>query len=195
MNFHPEIKSTRIEPEKPKCYLAGPFFTPEQLQFIRLVENEIIDADFDLFSPRLGDHAKIMNEQKLYQDEELRHKVYTENAINIQDSDLMLAIIDDRDTGTVWEMGFATATNVDIFSTTNKGFGMNLMLAHCIIGHSKAIEELAEGLNLLQSFYGSHDQSAMRIFKGKFMNQVSLTEGPSEHHKSQSRAEMEDESK
>ena len=182
MKLHPDVRSTRSYLDRPKVYLAGPFFSPAQLEFIESLEAAILDAGFELFSPRLADDAKTMNEKKLFNDDDLRHKVFTSNVVNISDSALMVAVVDDRDTGTTWEMGYASAKNVPIFTVTNEHHGMNLMLAHCIIGHCKFLPfSFIGGLKLLREYFMNHNQDSMQEFEERFMSPVALKEGPSEH--------------
>ena len=64
----------------------------------------------------------------------------------------MLARIDDFDTGTIWEMGYAAALGKPVvaYTTYESGRGLNLMLAKGCVG-------FVQGLNRLHSFLkGEH---------------------------------------
>jgi len=202
--------------KNPRIYLAAPFFTPEQLSFVTDIEKLIIDAGYDLFSPRLGGNALEMNEQIAAQkkwdndkrlrrtspkttgeprppkpsppSQELRRAVFNDNWMNIDDADLVVAVIDDRDVGTVWEMGYAFAKHVPIITTTRADYGMNLMLAECIIGHTKTLEELSAALSLGYPNIGFDTQTedwggTIALIQTRFKTELALKEGPNERQR------------
>lgn len=191
MKLHPDAKSIRLDLNKKKVYLAGPFFSPTQIAFIEFLEKAIVEAGFELFSPRKPPAALEMNAcvmEKLAPSDDLRLRVFSDNVVNIEDADLMVAVIDDRDTGTVWEMGFAAALSVPIVTVTNHTYGMNLMLAQTIVGHAKGQEDIKEMLRLAAILEKEPDDPHYIEFKQKFGSSVALKEGPTE--RSQSRSEM-----
>ena len=201
-------------PQTPKCYLAAPFFNPEQIGLVTKLEITIDRAGWRFFSPRMGENAQEMNScfEKLRQwaavceaietlrvlhkefdkppkpavpDHALKHRVFNDNWMNIDDSDLLLAVIDDFDVGVMWEVGYAFARHVPIVTMTNKDYGCNLMLAHSIVGHTKsssAVEDilrignpaLALGHKLPE--YGA----AIAEIQQKYKSDFSLKEGPDE---------------
>ena len=175
--------------QKPKVYLAAPFFNDEQLGLVKSLEYLIKEVGYELFSPRLGENALEMNSaigRGEKPSQELRRQVFMDNWMNIDDADLMVAVIDDRDSGTVWEIGYAFARHVPIITFTNKGYGSNLMLAECIIAHIKSFDDLLEALKLgfprlalgvKVSDYGK----AVAEIQYKFKTEVDLMEGPKEH--------------
>ena len=61
--------------------------------------------------------------------------------------DTMIAIIDDRDTGTVFEIGYASAMSKNIITYSSQGYGVNVMLAHAVFTHTQNLEELQQALN------------------------------------------------
>jgi nucleoside deoxyribosyltransferase len=119
-------------------YLAHPKFTPDQVSFITSFINVLIsDADIEEynlelldpfeFSPNIEgdrDAKKILGKSILYC-----------NKLLIDKSDLVIAVIDDRDTGVIWEMGYAYAKNIPIITVSNFDYDVNIMLGQCVLAH------------------------------------------------------------
>lgn len=202
--------------EKPKVYLAAPFFTPEQVSFVESIEKLIEDAQWEMFSPRKAENALEMNgllkkkfahknlldeqikrgivTQAAYKEleefepsAELRHKVFYDNFSNIDDADLLLAVIDNFDVGVMWEVGYAFACHVPIVTTTGNNYGCNLMLAHSIVGHTKSLDAVAEVLrigNPALAFDRKLDEygAAIAEIQQKYKSDFALKEGPDERN-------------
>jgi nucleoside 2-deoxyribosyltransferase len=134
-----------------KIYVAGPFFNQQQLDTLTAVEAELEKHDnIELFRPR----DSTASAKKLNKDigagkdpsQETRHNVFLDNVNNIDDADLVVAIIDGRDIGTIFEIGYAYGINVPIITYTNEGFGMNLMLAESTLAHCKGLDQLGKAI-------------------------------------------------
>lgn len=170
-----------------KVYLAGPFFNQEQLSFIEALESVIIEAGYELFSPRLGDNALEMNKEIAEGHPpslSLRQRVFDDNTKNIDDADLMVAVVDDFDTGTIFEWGFAYRANIPIVSVTKSDYGCNLMLAQSIIAHVKSLDSLKEVLQLAKSLSPVENATTyakcVAMIQRGFLDHASLKEGPEE---------------
>lgn len=79
----------------PKVYLAGPFFTLGQLWVVEQARNSLRDMGLDVFSPY---HDVGPGEAS---------DVVPKDIDGIGECDLMLAILDGTDAGTVFEVGYA----------------------------------------------------------------------------------------
>lgn len=131
------------DPTKHKIYLAGPFFTPEQIEVANHLEALAERSGVDYFSPRLrcccppnASYAQ-------------RKMSFDMNVAAIETSDLVLARIDDFDAGTMWEMGYAFCCKRPVYAYTMvEGRGLNLMLAQSCKGFLR-------GMNQLEAFLGS----------------------------------------
>lgn len=84
---------------KPKVYLAGPFFTLAQLWLIEEARKNLQDLGLEVFSP-YHDVGKGNAEDVVDKDLEGIHKC-----------DLLFAIADGMDSGTIYEIGYARAIN------------------------------------------------------------------------------------
>jgi nucleoside 2-deoxyribosyltransferase len=173
--------------ERPKLYLAGPLFTPEQLSVLATMEIISKDGGWEYFSPRLGAASlemKRVMQAKETPSLELRQAIFNDNTLNIDDADLLIAIIDDRDAGTMWEMGYAYKASVPIVSFTSKGFGMNIMLSQCVIGHAKGFEQLRDILEIYKSAVEADTARvkarAIGEIQAKYLIREAPVEGPKE---------------
>lgn len=84
---------------KPKVYLAGPFFTLSQLWMIEQARNNLRSLDLEVFSP-LHDVGRGPAEEVVHHDLE-----------GIRECDVVFAIGDGLDPGTIYETGYAKALN------------------------------------------------------------------------------------
>jgi nucleoside deoxyribosyltransferase len=123
-------------------YLAAPFFTSEQMGLVCQVETTIQAAGHDLLSPRR--RGPILQNLGEAERKTAAAKVFSTNCLDIESCNAVLAVIDDRDPGTIWEMGFAYHAWKTIYSFTNKDYGLNVMMQGCIAGHARGIAQLAE---------------------------------------------------
>ena len=88
--------------------------------------------EVDVFKPRDG----AASARKLNKDigagkdpsAETRRQVFLDNVNNIDDADLVVALIDDRDIGTIFEIGYACKANVPVITFTFIFFLLNLKL-------------------------------------------------------------------
>ena len=120
-------------------YIAAPFFNAKQVDFVMAIENILEEYDMQYFSPRsFGIIQNLSKEQKAVRIKE----IYECNVEKICESDTIIAVIDDLDTGTIWEMGYGTALDMDIISISNHNYGLNVMLANSARRHLKDVEDI-----------------------------------------------------
>ncbi len=120
-------------------YIAAPFFNAKQIDFVMAIEHILEEYDLEYFSPRSFGVIKHLSEE---QKANRIKKIYDCNVEKICESDMLIAVIDDLDTGTIWEMGYATALDIDIISISNHDHGLNVMLANSVRAHIKDIEDI-----------------------------------------------------
>lgn len=80
-----------------KVYLAGPFFSMAQIWLINEARHALMDQGFSVFSP-LHDVGKGPAEM-----------IYPEDIKGIVDADVVYAVVDGLDAGTIFEIGYAKA--------------------------------------------------------------------------------------
>ena len=125
--------------KKHHVYIAAPFFSPDQITRVALVETLLEKHGFTYFSPRkqsaIGPIA----------DPEVRKKAFQMNVDGIKDAEMVIAITDGKDMGTIFEAGHAYASDIPIIYvafTLGKDGMFNLMLAESSQATAKTIEEL-----------------------------------------------------
>lgn len=114
-----------------KVYFASPWFNETQAEREDRVKNKLRDLGFKVWSPK---DECICSPNA---DEELRKKVFCENCRNLTSCDILFAITDEKDMGTIWEAGFVNGLNecrvssaiVVYYCETLGNNAFNLMLA------------------------------------------------------------------
>lgn len=109
---------------KRKIYLAGGWFTPEMEEEHTRIYNLLKD-DFDVFNPKL---AGIVSKASSHDE---MTKILIGNIEAIRNCDVVVMIYDGKDTGTIWESGFAYASKKPILYYAEKlnGKKFNVMLS------------------------------------------------------------------
>lgn len=178
-----------------QVYLAAPFFSADQLAAVERLELVMIGlgsssppsragGNIVTISPRLEPSAVEMNAligKGGDPPSHLRAQVYTENITNISNSDLLVAITDDFDAGTLFEIGYASALRIPIVTFSARGYGSNLMLAESAFFHARTFGELANGLKDTLSWLRSHSPRYARVALRKAHHRAEpLKEGPAD---------------
>jgi nucleoside 2-deoxyribosyltransferase len=124
-------------------YIASPFFNAKQLDFVAKIEDRLHKEDFVFFSPRKVGILLDMDEKER---QNSKAEIYNSNISAIDGSSIIVAVIDDRDIGTIWEMGYAVAQGKRVISISNENYGLNIMLAESVQAHVNSIEDMVQAL-------------------------------------------------
>jgi nucleoside 2-deoxyribosyltransferase len=103
-NFvYPKLKKIK-EPSEAKIYLAGPFFTMGQLWLVEEARSALLHAGFNVFSP--------------YHDVGLgsADEVVQADIDGIEDSNVLFALCDGLDAGTLFEVGYAVKKGIPVIA-------------------------------------------------------------------------------
>ncbi|MFA7142715.1 MAG: nucleoside 2-deoxyribosyltransferase [Candidatus Dojkabacteria bacterium] len=131
-----------MTPEYPyDVYLAGPFFNEEEVAFVDELAALLENIGLKVYNPKeeggiLGDTAPW----------EKASEIFEEDCRGLRSSKIVLAIIDNFDPGTIWEMGYAYALQKPIVTISNHGYGLNIMLSESSRAHYRFISELKEAM-------------------------------------------------
>ena len=127
---------------KKKIYLAGGWFTPEQEEEHSRIYNCLKD-DYDVVNPKL---ASLITPGCT---DDFMTQTLKGNIENIKNADIVVVIYDYRDTGTIWEAGFAYANKKPIiyYAEKNGNKPFNLMLAKT----GRVAKTMSELILLLQN--------------------------------------------
>lgn len=106
-------------------YLASPFFNEEQVNRVNKVKATLTELGYRVYSPKDELVCKANPTP-----EEAKH-VFEQNCINIIKADVVVAITDGKDIGTIWEAGFAYGNFIPVvyYCETLGNNPFNLMLA------------------------------------------------------------------
>ena len=139
----------KLVTKKHNVYIASPFFNPNQLTRVSLIETLLEKLDMTYFSPRkeLVCPPNATNEQ--------RKETFLGNKKGMLEADLVIAVTDDKDPGTIWEMGYAYANNIPVigvaFTLGDNPF--NLMLSESCTSTCRTIEEVENSIVIGKSYY------------------------------------------
>lgn len=139
-----------MQPNDLKIYIAAPFFKPKELALVKTIETLLFDegkkimgAPLSYYSPRSEGILKDMNAR----DRENRMTYLFEQNVNyLKWCTHVLAVIDDYDTGTVWEMGYAFCAEKEIVTYSANYHGINVMLNESILAHCTELDDIVPSL-------------------------------------------------
>ena len=135
-----------------KVYFASPWFTPEQEEREERLKAKLRSLGFDVHSPKEEAVCGAIS------DAETRQKIFQGNIDAIDSCDIVFAITDGKDMGTIWEAGYAYGYNATygnvyqpitiVYYCETLGDGLfNLMLAQSgdiIITKFEDVDKLPE---------------------------------------------------
>lgn len=149
-----------------KVYIAGPFFNEEQLNRVNFVELILDAMGVDYFSPRLflipdrpDLKSSILTNLPPADQRRVAKAIYKSNIENLHRCDTIVAIRDDHDDGTTFELGYAVCLagqspldndKYTIITVNFSGKGSNVMLRECVDSHASTKEELVDCLKRLK---------------------------------------------
>jgi hypothetical protein len=157
-------------------YAAGPFFNPEQRETMDSAIKMMKAQGLKVFDPR--EHGPVLVHMDVEERKKHTKEILQANMDGILRSYMTIACIDDRDTGTSWELGFGVGLNQVIADSymiklmipqitfSGKGFGANVMISESVLGHCHNLTELNEFLIL------NHEEIKIRGFDFKYPSGV-----------------------
>jgi nucleoside 2-deoxyribosyltransferase len=124
-----------------RVYIAAPFFNPDQLAIVERIESMLKGKRIPYHSPR---EEGVLTKMEDHTRAEKGAVIYDVNINGLEWCTHLIAVIDDYDTGTVWEMGYAHAKGKGIFTYSSQQYGINIMLEQSILSHCQTTKELSE---------------------------------------------------
>lgn len=94
--------------ENMKVYFASPWFTPEQEEREERLKAKLRSLGFEVHSPKEEAVCGAIS------DPETRQRIFQGNIDAINSCDIVFAITDGKDMGTIWEAGYAYGLNIGI---------------------------------------------------------------------------------
>lgn len=99
---------------KSKIYLASPFFNDLQIERVEQVRARLMSMNLEVYSPMHDCKFKLSSTPNLSE----AKTVFDDNVTNILSADAVVAIVDDYDTGTLFELGLAQTSSTPIILVT-----------------------------------------------------------------------------
>lgn len=135
-------------------YLASPFFTFRERVTVCYLEYILDYLGYRVYSPSRD--GEVLNTKT--DSIELRQKVFSDNVVGVRDSELVLAVVDNKDAGTFFEIGTKYAyehstwsdnkvKRANIITYSDEDYGVNLMILNSSKGHYTTILDLIAGLS------------------------------------------------
>ncbi|MFB9769192.1 nucleoside 2-deoxyribosyltransferase [Lactiplantibacillus modestisalitolerans] len=118
--------TTRIKSTHPAIYLAGPWFSAGQPERLAKIEQLMDELGLTYYSPRL-DGIDLTPDAT----EADRNAVFADNVAHLKAAQLVVAVVDGFDTGTIWETGTAYGLEIPVayYGETIADGTFNVMLA------------------------------------------------------------------
>lgn len=132
------------DPYSYDIYLAGPFFNEEQKRVMDAAKAECTRHGMKVCDPR--DLNPVLVDMAPEERKAHTRKIFESNIRAMDHSYMLLACIDDRDTGTAFELGYFYTHDRPIATFSDKGYGCNVMLAEAADRHWSSIEETSWGI-------------------------------------------------
>lgn len=136
-------------------YFAHPAFTKEQIEFKKKFVSKFNEAFSNgkheeavkLLDPfEFGPTIEGDREAK----KQLSGSILLSNHIMIQKSDLVIALIDDKDQGTIYEVGYAVAFDKKVITISDHDYEVNIMLSSSVLSHIPNVSTESSFNNLIQ---------------------------------------------
>jgi nucleoside 2-deoxyribosyltransferase len=124
-----------------KVYVGAPFFNERQLQVVLSIEAVLDQLRIAHYSPRIdGVLIEMPPAERLAQS----RRIFNLNKTGIRGADIVIAVVDDRDPGVMWEIGFAHAQlrPPKIVTYSDVGHGLNIMVRCSVDVHVCGLDEL-----------------------------------------------------
>ena len=97
-----------------KVYFASPWFNPEQAEREERVKGRLRELGFNVWSPKDNSSLSPIT------DPVIREKIFSANVENLKSCDILFAVTDGKDMGTIWEAGYVNGLNAAIYPSKRK---------------------------------------------------------------------------
>ena len=97
-----------------KVYFASPWFNPDQAEREERVKGRLRELGFNVWSPKENSSLSPIT------DPVIREKIFSANVENIENCDILFAITDGKDMGTIWEAGYVNGINAAVYPSKRK---------------------------------------------------------------------------
>lgn len=121
-----------------RVYLAGPFFSPQQIKLVKTFEVMLTGKGLKVYSPRKQQSKSPYGSMKW------RRQTFASDVRAMADADLVFAIYNDEDAGTMWEIGHARSMKKPVLVFNSKENRVNLMIAQSLHAYLDSVEKVRQ---------------------------------------------------
>ena len=151
-------------------YFASPWFTPEQEEREERLKAKLRSLGFTVLSPK---EEAICD---AFSVKETRKEIFRSNITNILLSDILFAVTDGKDMGTIWEAGFACGLN-EAWELINNAAKKIKIVYYCeTLGGGKFNLMLAQSGDIIITNFEDLDRLPDLIKKGEQVDYDGLVE-------------------
>ena len=123
-------------------YIAAPLFSEKQRDLIKEIELQLDLRDQEFFSPR--EYGNISGEKMTAK---RMKRIFDMNIRMLDECDTLVAVTDNFDPGTVFEIGVAYTLDKRIITYSDEGYGANVMIKYATFTHCNSMEHLILALD------------------------------------------------
>ena len=157
-----------------KIYFASPWFTPEQEEREERLKAKLRSLGFNVWSPKEEAICGAIS------DKETRDRIFNGNIENIVDADIVFAVTDGKDMGTIWEAGFAYGFNEGLANAAD-AYGFNFkrikIVYYCeTLGNGKFNLMLAQSGDIVFTKFEDIDKLPELLNEGKCYDYAGMIE-------------------
>ncbi|MNO91577.1 2'-deoxynucleoside 5'-phosphate N-hydrolase 1 [compost metagenome] len=120
-----------------KIYLAGPFFSSQEIQWVEHITDRLEDARFTVLSPS-RENGFISKDTSFEQ----KRSIFHLDIDLLNSSDVVVALLDHDDPGTCFEVGYAFEKGIPVYGFKTSQTDLNNMIQFGCIQIIEDIEEL-----------------------------------------------------
>lgn len=119
-----------------KVYLAGPFFNPEQIRLVAMLEGLLAIKGLNVHSPRKHQSPLPFGSMGF------RKQTFASDLRAIKRTDIVFAVYNDEDPGTMWEIGFSYSLGKPVILLNTKEKRLNLMIAESLHAYLNSLNQV-----------------------------------------------------
>lgn len=122
-----------------EIYLASPFFTIQEKKWLNEVCRKLENVQFNVLSPS-RENGIITKDTDWVE----RERIFRDDIALLDKADFMVALIDNNDSGTFFEIGYANKQGIPVFGLKTSTFDLNNMILFGCNYIASSVEELIE---------------------------------------------------
>lgn len=126
-----------ISTKEVTIYLAGPFFSQQELNWVNYIHGFLESCGFKILSPSKENGIINVNTGS-----DVKKDVFLSDLKLLDKSDLVVALLDHSDTGTSFEIGYAYSNNIPVLGLKTSKSSLNNMIEYSCDIICSSVEEL-----------------------------------------------------